>query len=57
LDKIPSNRKIRLLFQPAEEIGEGAKKMVEDNCLEDVDEVYGIHVIPNFELGHLVCPD
>lgn len=31
--------------------------MVEEGCLEGVDEVYGIHNVPNHDLGVLVCPD
>ncbi len=35
---------IKLLFQPAEEGGGGAKKIVEENHLKDVDTIFGIHV-------------
>lgn len=46
LDKIPSNKTIRLLFQPAEEGPGGAKPMIEERCLDGVDEVYGFHNMP-----------
>lgn len=44
--KVPKNKTIRLYFQPAEELIGGAIKMVEEGCLEGVDEVYGLHVTP-----------
>ncbi|EQC42745.1 hypothetical protein SDRG_00468 [Saprolegnia diclina VS20] len=40
---LPPNTSVRLLFQPAEEGGFGAVKMIEDGCLDGVDEVYGYH--------------
>lgn len=53
---IPSNKLIRLLFQPAEENIGGAKPMIEEGCLNDIDEVYGYHNIPNFDEGDIrVC--
>lgn len=52
-DKIPSGKKIRLLFQPAEEGTGGAKPMIQEGCLEGVQEVYGYHNIPNFEEGDI----
>ena len=55
-DKIPKNKGIRLLLQPAEEGPGGAKPMVEEGCMEGVDEVYGFHNIPNFDEGDIrVC--
>ena len=36
--------KIRLIFQPAEEGEAGAKHMIEDGCLDGVDEIYGLHL-------------
>lgn len=48
-DKIPSNKTIRLLFQPAEESPGGAEPMIKEGCLEGVDEVYGYHNVP---FGH-----
>ena len=43
---IPSGCTVRVFFQPAEEGPGGAVKMIEDGCLDGVDEVYGIHNIP-----------
>ncbi len=41
-DKISGT--IRFLFQPAEEGEGGARYMIEDGCLDGVDEVYGVHL-------------
>ena len=54
--KIPSNKGVRLLLQPAEEGPGGALPMVREGCLKNVDEVYGFHNIPNFDEGDIrVC--
>ena len=34
---------ITLIFQPAEEGGHGALRMIEDSALEGIDEIYGWH--------------
>ena len=60
LDKIPADRTVRLLFQPAEEagvIGGGAKPMIEEGCLDGVDEVYGAHNMPIYPLGTIVVKE
>ncbi len=41
------------IFQPAEEIGEGAKAMVEETVLEGVDSIFGLHVISTLPFGTL----
>ena len=33
-----------LLFQPAEEAGNGAKRMIGDGALENVDAIFAVHV-------------
>ena len=38
------NGTVRIIFQPAEEGAGGARYMIEDGCLDGVDEIYGIHV-------------
>ena len=38
------NGTVRFIFQPAEEGEGGARYMIEDGCLEGIDEIYGIHV-------------
>jgi len=52
-DKIPKSKFVRLLFQPAEEGPGGAKPMIEEGCLNNIDEVYGFHNIPNFDEGDI----
>ncbi|WP_134704220.1 M20 peptidase aminoacylase family protein [Ammoniphilus sp. YIM 78166] len=43
--------KIKVIFQPAEEKGTGAIKMVEKGVLDDVDFLYGVHLRPIQELS------
>ncbi|MDE0314173.1 MAG: amidohydrolase [Candidatus Poribacteria bacterium] len=43
---------IRFIFQPCEEaFPGGAPAMIEDGALDDVDEIYGIHVFPLYPVG------
>lgn len=42
---------VLLVFQPAEEGGGGAKKMVEAGILENVEAIFGLHVSPRFPIG------
>ena len=43
---------IRFVFQPSEEVFPGgAEAMMADGVLEDVDEIYGIHVFPLYGVG------
>lgn len=48
---------VSLLFQPAEEGGHGARRMIEDGALDGVDEIYGWHNWPAIPFGELLCPD
>jgi amidohydrolase len=43
------------IFQPAEETGEGAKRMVEEGVLEGVDAVFGLHVHSDVASGVVGC--
>lgn len=52
-NKIPKDCTVRFVFQPAEEGFGGAKVMINENCLENVDEIYGIHNMPS-KFGHMV---
>ncbi|EIJ82273.1 aminohydrolase [Bacillus methanolicus PB1] len=45
------NGTIRLLFQPAEESGGGADKVIKEGQLEDVDVVIGLHNKPDLPVG------
>ncbi|CAN6466201.1 unnamed protein product [Victoria cruziana] len=42
---------VRLLFQPAEEGGEGALRMVQDGALGDAEAIFGMHVDPGLPTG------
>lgn len=48
---------VTLLFQPAEEGGHGAKRMIEDGALEGVDAIFGWHNWPAIPFGRAICPD
>lgn len=54
-DRLPGP--VSLLFQPAEEGGHGAKRMIEDGALEGVDTIFGWHNWPAIRFGQAVCPD
>ncbi len=43
--------KVRFFFQPAEEIAKGATWMVQDNVMEDVAAILGVHVFPSIPVG------
>ncbi|HEU5138788.1 MAG TPA: M20 peptidase aminoacylase family protein [Bacillales bacterium] len=43
---------VRLIFQPAEEKGAGALKMVDKGVVDDVDCLYGVHLRPVQEAKH-----
>ncbi|BAZ45215.1 amidohydrolase [Chondrocystis sp. NIES-4102] len=43
----PLPGRVRFLFQPAEEIAQGARWMVKDGAIEEVDAIYGVHVFPS----------
>ena len=53
LQKIPSNITIRFLYQPAEEGRGGAEMMIENGCLENVDEIYGLHNATLHQVGEI----
>jgi len=48
---------VTLIFQPAEEGGHGAKRMIEEGALEGVERIFGWHNWPALPLGTAVCPD
>jgi len=45
--------KVRFLFQPAEEISQGASWMVADGAMESVTSVLGVHVFPTIPGGSI----
>ena len=44
---------LAFIFQPAEEIGEGAKAMVEEGALEGANRIFGLHVYSILPFGTL----
>lgn len=46
---LPGN--VRFLFQPAEEIAQGASWMVQDGAMEKVSSIFGVHVFPSIPAG------
>jgi len=45
---------VRLIFQPAEETGSGAERMVQAGALEGVAMIFGGHIDPRFPTGSLL---
>ena len=52
-DELPGN--VRLLFQPAEEIAQGAKAMVDQGAMDGVDNVFGIHIWSQMPTHKVSC--
>jgi amidohydrolase len=52
-DELPGN--VRLLFQPAEEVAEGAKALVQQGAVEGVDNVFGIHIWSQMPTHKVSC--
>ena len=47
------NGQIHLIFQPSEENCIGAKLIVEEGSLVDIDEIFGLHVFTDIECGKI----
>ncbi|WP_255147142.1 amidohydrolase [Synechococcus sp. ATX 2A4] len=45
--------RVRLLFQPAEEIAQGAAWMLADGAMEGVQALFGVHVFPSLPVGSI----
>ena len=54
LKKQPAEGEVRLILQPAEEVGEGATKVLESGALDGVSAIFGAHVDWRFEVGEVV---
>nr|WP_157885439.1 amidohydrolase [Ndongobacter massiliensis] len=50
-DEIPGT--VRLIFEPAEEVAKGAKKMIAAGAMEGVDSIFGIHVWSDIPAGKI----
>ena len=44
-ERLPGD--LRFIFQPAEEIAQGASWMVQDGAMRDVSAIFGLHVFPS----------
>lgn len=44
---------VKLIFQPGEETGNGAKALVTEGFLDGVDSVFGIHLVPDIDCGKI----
>lgn len=49
------NGHVRLIFQPAEEIAAGALEMIKQGALENVDNVFGMHIWSITPFGKVSC--
>ncbi|EIG7192601.1 amidohydrolase [Salmonella enterica] len=46
---------IRLIFQPAEEVAEGAREMINQGALDNVDSIFGLHIMSTMFSGTVSC--
>lgn len=49
------NGTIKLIFQPGEEVAQGALAMIKDGVMEGVDGIFGIHIWNDVETGKISC--
>ena len=52
-DQLAGN--VRLIFQPAEEIAEGALEMIKQGAMEEVTNVFGMHIWSKMPSGKISC--
>jgi amidohydrolase len=45
--------RVRLIFQPAEEIASGALEVMRDGGLSEVDRIFALHCDPRIDVGHV----
>lgn len=48
----PFEGKLKAIFQPAEEVGTGALKMIDLGVVDDIDFLYGVHLRPESDVGN-----
>tara|TARA_Y100001968_G_scaffold314434_1_gene339761 strand:- start:3903 stop:5087 length:1185 start_codon:yes stop_codon:yes gene_type:complete len=49
----PLRSRIRILFQPAEEIAKGARWMKSEGATKDLKALFGVHVFPDLSVGQI----
>lgn len=47
--------RVRLIFQPAEEVAQGAKEMVKQGAMEGVDNIFGVHIWSQMPTHKVSC--
>jgi hippurate hydrolase len=57
LAREPAAGDVLIVLQPAEEVGEGAKAILETGALDDVKAIFGGHVDRRFAVGQVVADD
>jgi amidohydrolase len=55
LAREPAEGEVRIVLQPAEEVGGGARAVLETGALDGVAAIFGAHVDRRFELGQVVA--
>lgn len=53
----PARGDVLVIFQPAEEVGEGARAILESGVLDSVRAIFGGHVDRRFEVGQVVAQE
>jgi hippurate hydrolase len=53
----PARGDVLVVFQPAEEVGEGARGVLESGALDSVRAIFGGHVDRRFEIGQVVAQE
>jgi amidohydrolase len=57
LSRMPALGDVLLILQPAEEVGAGARAILESGALDSVGAIFGGHVDRRFEVGQIVADD
>ena len=57
LARHPATGEVRVVFQPAEEVGEGASAVLASGALDGVQAIFGAHVDRRFAVGEVVAQE
>ncbi|MHB0962061.1 MAG: M20 metallopeptidase family protein [Gemmatimonadaceae bacterium] len=55
LNRTPARGDVLVVLQPAEEIGQGASRVLDSGALDDARAIFGAHVDRRFEVGQVVA--